>query len=86
MCPTLRPGDRLLVNRAAYLLTRPRPGDIVVLRDPEEPGRVLVKRVAELQDDGSCFVDGDNHATSRDSRWLGPLSRESILGKVWLRY
>jgi nickel-type superoxide dismutase maturation protease len=86
MSPTLRPGDHLLVNRAAYLLSKPRPGDIVVLRDPEEPERVLVKRVAEPPDGGSCFVVGDNPAASRDSRRLGPVSRELILGKVWLRY
>lgn len=86
MCPTLRPGDHLLVNRAAYLLSRPRPGDVVVLRDPEEPGRVLVKRVADPADGGSCFVVGDNPAASRDSRRLGPVPRELILGKVWFRY
>ena len=87
MCPTLRPGDHLLVNRAAYLLSRPRPGDIVVLRDPEEPGRVLVKRVAGGGSDaGSCFVVGDNPAASRDSRQLGSVLQELILGKVWFRY
>jgi nickel-type superoxide dismutase maturation protease len=86
MRPTLRPGDHLVVNRAAYLLSRPRPGDLVVLRDPEEPGRVLVKRVVDRADGGSCFVVGDNPAASRDSRRLGPVSGELILGKVWFRY
>jgi nickel-type superoxide dismutase maturation protease len=87
MCPTLQPGDRLLVNRAAYLLSRPGPGDIVVLRDPEEPERALVKRVASSGlDGGSCFVVGDNPAASRDSRRLGPVPRDLILGRVWFRY
>jgi nickel-type superoxide dismutase maturation protease len=86
MCPTLRSGDHLLVNRAAYLLSGPRPGDIVALRDPEEPGRVLVTRVAGLPDGGSCFLVGDNPAASRDSRRLGPVPRDLILGKVWFRY
>lgn len=48
MLPTLRPGDRLLVDRAAYRARRPRAGEIVVLVDPEEPARWLVKRVGAV--------------------------------------
>ena len=46
MLPTLRPGDRLLVDRGAYRHEAPRIGDIVVLVDPQQPERWLVKRVA----------------------------------------
>ncbi len=48
MAPTLRPGDRLLVDRRAYRDEAPRVGDVVVLADPEQPGRWLVKRVAAV--------------------------------------
>ena len=46
MLPTLRPGDRLLIDRGAYRHGPPILGDIVVLVDPEQPKRWLVKRVA----------------------------------------
>jgi signal peptidase I len=32
------------------------------------------------------FVLGDNRSDSQDSRAFGPISREMILGRVWLRY
>ncbi|MFZ1023511.1 MAG: signal peptidase I [Thermoplasmata archaeon] len=46
MSPTLEPGDRLLVDDRVYLTRPPRPGEIVVLVDPQEPERWLIKRVA----------------------------------------
>jgi signal peptidase I len=48
MAPALRPGDRLLVDRRAYRTRPPRVGEIVVVLDPEEPARWLVKRVAAV--------------------------------------
>ena len=32
------------------------------------------------------FVMGDNRANSNDSRSLGPLARELIVGKAWISY
>ncbi|UPL11299.1 signal peptidase I [Microbacterium sufflavum] len=36
MAPTLQPGDRLIVNRLAYLAADPAPGDIVVFRPGDD--------------------------------------------------
>jgi signal peptidase I len=91
MEPAYRNGDRLLVNRLAYVFHEPRPGDVVVLRDPEERTRLLIKRVVAVPD-GSLpaprhvYVLGDNAAESRDSRHFGPVGRALILGRAWRKY
>jgi signal peptidase I len=48
MVPTLLPGDRLRVDTRAFTADPPRIGDLVVLVDPVEPSRWLVKRVAAI--------------------------------------
>ncbi len=91
MEPAFRSGDRVLVNRLAYRSRAPREGEVVVLRDPERSGHVLLKRVATAPDrlgpEPSCvYVLGDNVAESRDSRSFGAVAREQIIGKAWLKY
>ena len=81
MEPSLAAGDRLLVRRSQ----RPRRGDVVALRDPRDTARVLVKRVAELNDDGVVVV-GDNPGASTDSRTFGPVSRAALIGVALYRY
>jgi signal peptidase I len=48
MLPTLRPGDRLLVDTAAFRARPPAVGDIVVFVDPTEPRRWLIKRISAV--------------------------------------
>jgi nickel-type superoxide dismutase maturation protease len=85
MLPAYRHGERLLVNRLAYVLRPPAPGDVVVIRDPERPDRYLLKRIVWARGD-RCFVAGDNAAESRDSRQFGAVARRHIIGKAWRRY
>lgn len=83
MAPGLLPGDRLLVSALASL----RPGDVVALRDPRDPRRVLVKRVASIDDRARLLVvRGDNPAASTDSREFGPVALRLLLGRCVLRY
>jgi signal peptidase I len=86
MAPALARGDRVLVNRAAYWFSRPRPGDVVVLRDPRAPQRLLVKRIERAAGRDAWEVAGDNPPASTDSRAFGPVGRDLIVGKVWARY
>ena len=36
--------------------------------------------------DGEYFVMGDNRPDSQDSRFFGPIERDLIVGRAWLRY
>lgn len=67
MAPTLLPGDLLLVRAGA----RVRPGDLVVVRRPDRPQLLLVKRAVRPVD-GGWWLEGDNPAASEDSRVFGP--------------
>jgi len=86
MLPEVAPAERVLASRLAYWLGRPRPGDLIVLRDPREPQRLLLKRVEKAEGAGSWSVVGDNTDASTDSRTFGPVSKDLILGKVVFRY
>ena len=80
MRPALLPGDRLLVLRR-----RPRVGEVVVLRDPRVPGRIMVKRVHAVLPEG-LDVRGDNPAASTDSRTFGPVAPRLVIGRAIYRY
>lgn len=91
MEPAYRQGDRVLVNRLAYVRRPPIAGDVVVIRDPQRAGHFLLKRIAAAVDplDSShahYYVVGDNAGFSRDSRTFGPIARSLIVGKAWVRY
>lgn len=64
MAATLRPGDRVLVNRVVYRLHAPRRGDIIVFRYPENEDFVFIKRVVGVPGDvlqargGTLYVNG----------------------------
>lgn len=81
MLPGLRPGDRLLLMP----VLRPQEGQLIAVRDPRQPGRVLVKRVHSIRG-GLVEVRGDNVAASTDSRHFGPVRRSSVIGRPVYRY
>lgn len=64
MQPILLDGQHLLVDRLTTRWHLPRAGDIVALRDPQDPSRSLVKRVVALPGqqvgitNGTLNVDG----------------------------
>ena len=86
MAPNLATGERVVVNKAAYLFSQPRPGDRVVVRDPRQPDRLLLKRIEGPAGEDGWLVLGDKPWASTDSRAFGPVGRELIVGKVWFRY
>ena len=82
MLPTLSPGDWLVADRKC----RPRPGDIVLARDPRELSRTVAKRLVRYEPDGSTWLEGDNSSASTDSRHFGPVAVEAIEAVVRWRY
>jgi signal peptidase I len=96
MEPTLRAGDILLVNRAAYglrnplaggyifLWTSPRRDEILVYEDPRD-GDFKIKRCAWISGAG-VYLRGDNSGESMDSRIYGCLPVELIAGKVLISF
>jgi signal peptidase I len=65
MVPTLRVGDRVLVNKFIYRFTEPQRGDIVVFKSVEGDSEDLIKRVVGVPGDkisvrrGKLFVNGE---------------------------
>ena len=82
MEPALREGDWLLVLPAPRA---PRSGDVVLVRDPRERARLLLKRVADVTSDG-VLVAGDRADHSTDSRVFGALPLNDVVGRAAFRY
>ena len=80
MAPALWSGDRLLVIRGGS-----RVGDIVLARDPRDPGRELIKRVARIDRSG-VVLRGDNPAASTDARTFGIVPANAVGWRVAWRY
>ncbi len=127
MVPTLKVGDRVLVNKLSYKLHDPRRGDIVVFKAPpaardrrDQGPREAARRPARRDDRGqgradlhqrqarsasrtcptdvksrtfgpekvppdSYFMLGDNRQYSKDSTFFGPIKRDELIGRVFMR-
>lgn len=87
MRPTLEPGDWLLTDPVAYVKAPPVTGDLVLVPDPREPSRLLVKRVAEVYEGGEeLWLVGDAPDASADSDTFGPVRTATVEGRPWFRY
>jgi nickel-type superoxide dismutase maturation protease len=87
MAPTLRPGDRLIVEALSYRSRLPRPGEIVLANDPRVPSRELVKRVGSVDAQaGTAQLVGDATEASTDSRTFGPIPLAALRWRVAVRY
>ena len=89
MEPTLKAGDRLLIDRWTLRQRLPRAGEIVVVTDAV--GTPLVKRVARppggtISRETGVWLLGDNPRSSADSRQTGAVPVERLTGRVIWRY
>lgn len=58
MLPTVDPGDRVIVNCMTYRFRDPRPGEIIVVRDPQDEKKDIIKRVVAVGGDTVEITDG----------------------------
>ena len=59
MRPTLIEGDRILVNKFIYRFTKPKRGDIVVFKYPEDKKKDFIKRLIATEGETVRIADGD---------------------------
>lgn len=78
MLPTLKMGQDVLVFNCAYIFSKPKVGDIVVVK---VNGEEMVKRLHKV-DDRTVNVKGDNEEDSLDSKNFGSIKVSDIIGKV----
>ena len=82
MVPTLHPGDWLWAHKPGTL----KVGQIVVFRHDQG---LLIKRIIEPPGEvvapGTFFVLGDAREDSLDSRRIGPVAADQIIGVVLFR-
>ena len=82
MQPTIQDGRLILVNQWAYIFKKPRIRDIAVFR---KDNKLFCKRITAVHTDGYCTMLGDNESDSLDSRELGKIRFDSILGKACVK-
>ena len=88
MAPTLSAGDRLLLNRFAYLHREPQRGELIVLKDPET-GELIVKRIVGLpcetvlMQNDAAYVNGhrlyEPYANGLTRPAISPWSKASVV-------
>ena len=83
MAPTLQHGDQVITSRFLANFGTLNVGDIVLVQVED---RTVIKRIADILDDGTYFVLGDNLLTSVDSRHFGPVENRHILAKIIFKY
>lgn len=86
MEPALESGDWLLVDPHAYARRPATIGDLVLVPDPRQPNRLVVKRIASVLANGDLELLGDAPGASTDSRTFGTVRAASVVGRPWFRY
>jgi signal peptidase I len=89
------PGDKISLQNGRVFVT-PSGGLPVGLTEPyvrQIDGRTAPTQPRDAEGtrewtvpDGHYFVMGDNRPDSQDSRFFGPITRDSIIGRAWVRY
>ena len=79
MEPLYKEGSLLVAVKTAPLV-----GKDILLRDPREKSRILLKRLVKMDSEG-MFVEGLNRGMSTDSKEFGKVSKENYVARVLFR-
>lgn len=81
------PGERVVIRKGQIVIFNfDNPHGFVLQEEPYlSPAPPLYDDVDVTLNNNQYFVMGDNRTASRDSRSFGPVTREEIVGRVWLR-
>lgn len=85
MQPSLWPGDRVVVRPLKQMNQDLQPGMVVVSWHPSQKGTRLIKRLIRIEA-GGLWLEGDNPLQSTDSRQLGIIPRDCLIGAVVGRF
>jgi len=80
MEPDFMPGDHIIV--ISYIFRKPKLDDIIVFKHPKKE-KYLLKRIDKIENQEYIVKGNDVH--SEDSRKFGPISKDLIVGKVWIK-
>lgn len=78
MSPTLENGEKIFIKSAKKIEV----GDIVLAKHPYKKSVKILKRVAEITEDGKLNLIGDNPSESSDTRSFGLILTENVIGKA----
>jgi signal peptidase I len=78
------PGDHVDIHDGAVYIDEIRLDEPYVRAN--EPTEANGSETSWVIEPGDLFVLGDNRENSSDSRVFGPVRRDSVVGRAWLRY
>lgn len=81
------PGEKIQIQEETYLINNQKLSEKYLPPNTKTEGGIYLTpaRAITLAPD-EYFVSGDNRSYSHDSRSFGPIKKEAIVGKTWLRY
>lgn len=80
MQPTLKPGDRIFVNKFIYHFQDPKRFDIIVFEYPVDPHKKFIKRIIGLPGDTVKIVEGTVYVNGE------PLKEDYTLNQGYSNY
>jgi len=79
------PGETISINDGQVEIIHPLRGSFLLEEDFLPSGLITSGNLELTLTDNQYFVLGDNRLASYDSRNWGPVERDLIIGRVWLR-